>query len=50
MGQRKVDVLLVGAGVMSATLGKLLSELDPELKGDDGGTPFARGGGKFACC
>ncbi len=32
MAQRKVDVLLVGAGVMSATLGKLLSELDPELK------------------
>ena len=32
MSQRKVDVLLVGAGVMSATLGKLLSELDPDLK------------------
>jgi malate dehydrogenase (quinone) len=32
MTQRKVDVLLVGAGVMSATLGKLLSELDPDLK------------------
>jgi malate dehydrogenase (quinone) len=32
MSQKKVDVLLVGAGVMSATLGKLLSELDPDLK------------------
>lgn len=32
MTQRKVDVLLVGAGVMSATLGKLLAELDPSLK------------------
>ena len=32
MAQKKVDVLLVGAGVMSATLGKLLSELDPSLK------------------
>jgi malate dehydrogenase (quinone) len=28
---KKVDVLLVGAGVMSATLGKLLMELDPSL-------------------
>jgi len=32
MTQKKVDVLLVGAGVMSATLGKLLAQLDPELK------------------
>ena len=29
---KKVDVLLVGAGVMSATLGKLLTQLDPSLK------------------
>ena len=29
MSLKKVDVLLVGAGVMSATLGKLLSLLDP---------------------
>lgn len=29
---KKVDVLLVGAGIMSATLGKLLSILDPSLK------------------
>ena len=29
---KKVDVLLVGAGVMSATLGKLLVQLDPKLK------------------
>ncbi len=28
---KKVDVLLVGAGVMSATLGKLLMQLDPSL-------------------
>ena len=28
---KKVDVLLVGAGVMSATLGKLLMQLDPAL-------------------
>ncbi len=28
----KVDVLLVGAGVMSATLGTLLAQLDPSLK------------------
>ena len=27
-----VDVLLVGAGIMSATLGTLISELDPNLK------------------
>ncbi len=27
----KIDVLLVGGGVMSATLGTLLSQLDPEL-------------------
>lgn len=32
MGIKKVDVLLVGAGVMSATLGKLLMQLDPSLK------------------
>ncbi len=32
MSAKKVDVLLVGAGVMSATLGKLLSQLDPSLK------------------
>lgn len=32
MSNKKVDVLLVGAGVMSATLGKLLSQLDPSLK------------------
>ncbi len=32
MSLKKVDVLLVGAGVMSATLGKLLSLLDPSLK------------------
>ncbi len=32
MTQKKVDVLLVGAGVMSATLGSLLSHLDPSLK------------------
>ena len=32
MTQKKVDVLLVGAGVMSATLGKLLAQLDPSLK------------------
>lgn len=31
MALEKVDVLLVGAGVMSATLGKLLAELDPSL-------------------
>ncbi len=28
---KKVDVLVVGAGVMSATLGKLLMQLDPSL-------------------
>jgi malate dehydrogenase (quinone) len=32
MSNKKVDVLLVGAGIMSATLGKLLSQLDPSLK------------------
>lgn len=32
MNKNKVDVLLVGAGVMSATLGTLLSHLDPSLK------------------
>jgi malate dehydrogenase (quinone) len=32
MSLKKVDVLLVGAGVMSATLGKLLAQLDPSLK------------------
>jgi malate dehydrogenase (quinone) len=32
MSQKKVDVLLVGAGVMSATLGALLSQLDPSLR------------------
>ena len=32
MKNNKVDVLLVGAGVMSATLGMLLSRLDPTLK------------------
>ncbi|MBK9160954.1 MAG: malate dehydrogenase (quinone) [Nitrosomonadales bacterium] len=32
MSNKKVDVLLVGAGVMSATLGKLLAQLDPSLK------------------
>lgn len=31
MAIKKVDVLLVGAGVMSATLGKLLTLLDPSL-------------------
>ena len=32
MKQNQVDVLLVGAGVMCATLGTLLSHLDPSLK------------------
>lgn len=32
MSHKKVDVLLVGAGVMSATLGSILSHLDPSLK------------------
>ena len=32
MSKNKVDILLVGAGVMSATLGMLLSRLDPDLK------------------
>ena len=31
MTTQKVDVLLVGGGVMSATLGTLLSKLDPSL-------------------
>ena len=31
MSEKKVDVLLVGSGVMSATLAKLLSELDASL-------------------
>ena len=32
MSENKVDVLLVGGGVMSATLGTLLTQLDPTLK------------------
>ncbi|MCJ8300394.1 MAG: malate:quinone oxidoreductase, partial [Pseudomonadales bacterium] len=32
MSNNKFDVLLVGAGAMSATLGTLLKELDPKLK------------------
>lgn len=32
MATNKVDVLLVGGGVMSATLGTLLSKLDPSLR------------------
>jgi hypothetical protein len=32
MSKNTVDILLVGAGVMSATLGMLLSRLDPGLK------------------
>lgn len=32
MPNYKVDILLVGAGVMSATLGTLLARLDPSLK------------------
>ncbi len=32
MAVRKVDVVLVGGGVMSATLGMLLRQLDPSLK------------------
>jgi malate dehydrogenase (quinone) len=32
MTKEKVDVLLIGAGVMSATLATLLSRLDPSLK------------------
>ena len=32
MSENKVDVLLVGGGVMSATLGMLLMQLDPTLK------------------
>jgi malate dehydrogenase (quinone) len=31
-GQKKTDVILIGAGVMSATLGSLLKELAPEWK------------------
>ena len=31
MSNKKFDVLLVGAGAMSATLGTLLRELDPDL-------------------
>ncbi|MDX8378547.1 MAG: malate dehydrogenase (quinone) [Gallionella sp.] len=31
MAIQKIDVLLVGAGIMSATLGKLLAQLDPSL-------------------
>ena len=30
-GQRHVDVVLIGAGIMSATLGILLKELEPDL-------------------
>ena len=32
MATNKLDVLLVGGGVMSATLGTLLSKLDPSFK------------------
>lgn len=32
MSQDNVDILLVGGGVMSATLGMLLTELDPAMK------------------
>jgi len=32
MSDQQVDVLLVGAGVMSATLAAMLTELDPDLK------------------
>ena len=32
MTAKKVDVLLVGGGVMSATLGMLLKQLDPEMR------------------
>lgn len=32
MSEHKVDVLLVGGGVMSATLGAMLMQLDPTLK------------------
>jgi malate dehydrogenase (quinone) len=32
MSESKVDVLLVGGGVMSATLGTMLARLDPSLK------------------
>ena len=30
--EKPVDVVLVGAGVMSATLGTMLTELQPDLK------------------
>lgn len=30
--ETKTDVILIGAGIMSATLGTLLKELDPDLK------------------
>ena len=32
MSDQQVDVLLIGAGVMSATLAAMLTELDPNLK------------------
>ena len=32
MTTKEIDVLLVGGGVMSATLGTLLNKLDPSLK------------------
>ena len=32
MTSREIDVLLIGGGVMSATLGTLLQQLDPDLK------------------
>jgi len=32
MSEQQVDVLLIGAGVMSATLAAMLTELDPDLK------------------
>ena len=32
MQKNKVDILLVGAGVMSSTLGMLLTHLDPSLR------------------
>ena len=31
-GQTKTDVILIGAGIMSATLGSLLKELVPDWK------------------
>ena len=30
--QAQLDVLLVGAGIMSSTLGVMLKELDPSLR------------------